>query len=119
MVKLDITRVYETRISGSNPDRPTTRNIGKISMNKKQEATERLLQALPYFRHAVSEAQAEGKVQFGILCIKSDGSGSIKAQFDASDFFEDIALILDAPPQTEDDTLNVKADQILQQLGLK
>lgn len=90
-----------------------------MSDNSKAEAKERLLEALPHLRFAASEAQLEGTVQLGILAVKEDGTGNIKARFDAAGFFEDLALVIDAPPQTEDDIIDAKAVKLLQQLGLK
>jgi hypothetical protein len=87
--------------------------------DKKTEARNRLLQAIPYLRFAVEEAKKDGAVYFGILAIQADGSGNIKAKFEAEDFFKDLDIILDAPAQTEDDILNAQATTFLHRLGLK
>jgi hypothetical protein len=87
--------------------------------NSKEKARARLLEALPYFRHAANNAKEGGKIQLGILSVKDGKSGQIVARFDADDFFDDLALILDAPPQTKNDDMRAAAEALLQSFGLK
>lgn len=86
---------------------------------KREEAVERMKQALPYFRHAISEAAKSGDVKLGVLSYAPDGSGQIISSFECAEFFEDIALIIGAAPQTEEDTLQAKAVQFLQKFGIR
>lgn len=81
-------------------------------------AKERLLAALPYFRKAVSDAKKKGAVQLGVLATNPDGSGNIEVRFEASEFFDDLATVLGAPPQTEEDDMKAKALAFLQRHGL-
>ena len=86
---------------------------------QKTQARERLLQALPYFRYAAESAAKEGRVELGILAVKEDGGGRVCCQFAAEDFFKDLALVLGAPDQTEEDTLEAKATELMDRLGLR
>jgi len=88
-------------------------------MADKEEARRKMLEALPHFRHAVRQAAAEGKVMIGVLSVKDDGSGRVSARFDAPEFFEDLAALLDAPPETEDDRMQASAEELLQKMGLR
>lgn len=78
------------------------------------EAKTRLLAALPHLRFAMAEAAKNGRAQVGILCLKPDRTGQIVAQFDAPDFFNDLAEVLGAPPQSEDDNIEAVAERIAQ-----
>ena len=69
-----------------------------------------LLGALPYFRHAVSEAKKLGPVQLGIIAVLPDGTKKLEISFDCEEFFKDLAIVLGAGPQTEEET--VKADAL-------
>ena len=86
----------------------------------KLAAHQRLLQALPYFRQAILNAEKtagkDGWVEMGILAVNSDGSGNIELQCDCKEFFADLATLLDAPPHTREDTYNVNAVKFLQHL---
>lgn len=85
----------------------------------KEEAKERLLSALPHFRHAASLAKRDGKMMLGILSVNDDRTGKVISRFEADTFFDDLAAILDAPPQSEEDEMEAKAEALLQQFGLK
>lgn len=95
-------------------------------MATKDEIREKLLLALPYFRNAMKKATAEAPpgstIGVGILHYTRSGSGKIVAKFEAPEFFEDIAMLIDAPAYTEaDDAManeQAKADELLQKLGL-
>ena len=84
-----------------------------------EQARDSLTRALPYFRHAVEEARKKGIVKLGILSENPDGSGKLEMKFDCDEFFEDLALVLGAPPQTEEDSINAKAMAFMQQHGLR
>lgn len=84
-----------------------------------EQARDSLTRALPYFRHAVEEARKKGIVKLGILSENRDGSGKLEMKFECDEFFEDLALVLGAPAQSEEDTINAKALSFMQQHGLK
>ncbi len=79
-----------------------------------QEARDKMLKAITFMRHAVKEAAKKGEVHFGILAVNPDGSGQVVARFEAPEFFDDLAAIIDAPEQTEEDDLEASALQRLQ-----
>lgn len=88
-------------------------------MTTKEEAIKKMLTALPYMRHAMAEAAKNGSPHIGILSVKPDGSGRVEAKFEAPEFFKDLAVILDAPAQTEEDNLNAGALSILDRFGIR
>jgi phosphoglycolate phosphatase-like HAD superfamily hydrolase len=84
---------------------------------EKERAIERLLDSLPVFRHAVREAKEDGQYKLGILSAKPDGTGKVILTLDVSQFFEDIALAIDAPDMSaEDDKMEAAAAKILSRL---
>lgn len=83
------------------------------------EARNRVLTALPYLRHAVQEAKAEGLVKLGVLALQEDGSGRIVMQFDSEDFFKDLESALGAPPQTAEDDAKAQALKFTHESGLQ
>jgi len=89
----------------------------------KDELRKKMLLALPHLRFASDEAKKEagegGKVLFGILVKKTDGTGKVLATFDAGEFAEDLAILLDAPPLTEEDRADARATQFLDKMGLR
>jgi hypothetical protein len=87
-------------------------------MRTAEEAKRDFMIALPHFRHAMTLARDEagdgGMIGIGIIAIPAGGqSGQIVARFNAAEFFEDLATLLGAPAQTEDDVLDAKAQQIV------
>lgn len=91
-------------------------------MSTKEEIKEKLLLALPHFRYAMKCAAAEGgadnKIGIGIMYY-GDKGGKITARFEAPEFFEDLATLIDALPYTEEDEEGAKAEEFLHKLGLK
>jgi hypothetical protein len=71
-------------------------------------------------KQATAEAKG-GRVMIGILyeSLPPEKGGRIVARFEAKDFIEDVAAVIDAPPYTEQDDLNAKAEELLQKHGLK
>lgn len=91
--------------------------------DKKKEIREKIRQVLPYFRYAMKEAAQEasgdGHVMFGVLAYKPDGSGRVVASFRASEFFDDLAEVLDLPKEnTDEEDLDAQAVQLLNKLGI-
>jgi hypothetical protein len=84
-----------------------------------EQARADLLGALPYFRNAVARARAKemGQVKLGILCENPDGSGNIEMSFECDAFFDDLASVLGAPPQTDEDNGKAAALRFMQQHG--
>ena len=83
-----------------------------------EQARDDLARALPYFRYAVDVASKNGAVKLGILRENPDGSGKVEMKFECGQFFQDLELVLGAPPQSERDTAKAKALEFLQQHGL-
>jgi hypothetical protein len=94
-------------------------NILLNIMTTKQEAIDKMLIVIPYFRDAVAKAKETGVPKLAVTANKPDGSGEIIMSFDCEEFFADLALIVDAPVQTEEDTMKSKALQFLHKHGLK
>lgn len=76
-----------------------------------------LLTVLRHLRFAVEEAQKNGAVKLGILSVRSDGGGKIECRFD-SDFLDDLALVIDAQPMTEQDRMDARAAKFKSLHGL-
>jgi hypothetical protein len=83
-----------------------------------EEARESLLNAIPYFRHAIEEARKNGIVKLGILAEKPDGSGKLEMKFECEEFFADIALVIGAPEQTDQDRWSAMGLAFRQKHGL-
>ncbi len=83
----------------------------------REAARQRMLSVLPHFRYAVRDAASKGKVEIGILAVAPDGGGHVVCRFDAEDFFKDLAHVLCAGPQTADDEMSAKAQQIVDIFG--
>ncbi len=68
----------------------------------KEEAAETLRETLKYFQYAVEEAKhaaPDALVKFGILSTEHGQVKRLHLSFDYAGFFEDLALVLDAPVQ--------------------
>lgn len=55
----------------------------------------------------------------GILASQPDGSGRIVVSFDCEDFFKDLEIVLNMPPQTEEQDMQADACAFLQRQGIK
>jgi hypothetical protein len=100
----------------------TTRLVSPLQLKKEkrvEEARQKMLKAITFMRHAVKDAALKGEVHFGILAVKPDGSGSVVARFEALEFFDDLAALIDAPEQTEEDDLEASALKLADELGLR
>lgn len=84
----------------------------------KEQAAEALRQMIPLFRKAVVEAKAQGIVQVGVMATNPDGSGRVVLRLDSEDFFEDLALVLDVGPPTEEDVKNANTLAFLHGLAI-
>jgi hypothetical protein len=105
-----VTRVGSTSITRLVPPK-------QLEEEKRREtAIDKMKKALPFMRHAVKLAAADGAVHFGILSVRPDGSGTVMAKFEAAEFFDDLALIVGAPEQTKDDEMKAEAARILDNL---
>lgn len=78
-----------------------------------------LLIALPHFRYAVDQAKKEGTVKLGILTNRPDGTGRVVTSFECDEFFDDIATLIGAPPQTAKDNLTASAHEFVSKHGLR
>ena len=83
-----------------------------------EEARQRVLQVIPHLRYAMKDAAKEagegGTVEIGILAVKHDGSGGrVVCRFNAGEFWEDLALVVNAPRQTEESEMDAKAQQLV------
>lgn len=90
----------------------------QATADDKKVIVDKLLLALPYLRCAVAEAKLTGQCRLGILANYPDGSGKVTASFDA-DFIDEIAALIDAPPQTEADNMRARAEQFIVRNGLR
>src|SRR5271154_1840659 len=86
---------------------------------RKETAKAKMLVAIPYMRHAIAKAAKDGRAYVGILSVNPEGGGRVVAQFDAPEFFDELALLLDAPPQTYEDDLDAEAVALLDEFGLR
>mgnify|MGYP007069498903 CR=1 FL=1 len=81
----------------------------------KEQIIADLTVAIPYFREAIKDAQAEspeGRVQMAITTKNPDGSGQVGMSFDPVELFNDIASLIDLPEPTEEDDINYKAEKL-------
>lgn len=70
-------------------------------MDKKEEAKERLRDALTFMLLAVAGAkihEPEGTVQLAIVVNSPNGGGRVFASMEAEDFFNDVGLASDFDP---------------------
>lgn len=86
---------------------------------KREAAIDKMKKAVPFMRHAAKLAAEGGAVHIGILCVRPDGSGSVIAKFEGPEFFDDLALIVGAPEQTEEDEMAASAQELLDKLGAR
>lgn len=84
----------------------------------KEEARECLLQGLPHFRYSANEAKKVGEMKLAIVAYDNKGGGRIVSSFAADEFFDDLALVLDAPAQNADDDMEAKAVELMQKFDL-
>ena len=82
------------------------------------EQVQRLREALPYLRNAVAEASASGVAQLAVVSTKPDGSGKLVCKFECVEFMADLAAVVGAGPQTEDDDARAEARKFLQRNGI-
>ena len=83
-----------------------------------QAKLQRLREALPYLRNAVAEASASGVAQLAVVSTKPDGSGKLVCKFECVEFMADLAAVVGAGPQTEDDDARAEARKFLQRNGI-
>ena len=83
-----------------------------------QSEVQRLREALPYLRNAVAEASASGVAQLAVVSTKPDGSGNLVCKFECVEFMADLAAVVGAGPQTEDDDARAEARKFLQRNGI-
>ena len=89
-----------------------TRLVSPLQLQKEkraEEARQKMLKAITFMRHAAKEASKKGVVYIGILAVNPDETGQVVARFEAPGFFDDLAALIDAPDQTEDDDLGALA----------
>lgn len=101
----------------SSPSSEEACVVCQTATAEQEEARNRLLQAMPHFRFAMKQAALKGAAHVGILAVQPDGSGNVEAKFAAPDFFNDLALVLGAPPQSKEDDMMAGATRLVQQLG--
>jgi hypothetical protein len=89
-----------------------------VMPDAKDKAKENLRLAMPYFRKAVADASKNGVVKLCIISTKPDSSEKIEMQFDCSEFFKDLATVINAPEQTNTDDMKASALSFLQRHGL-
>lgn len=83
------------------------------------DAKNRLLTGINYLRVAVENAEKKGTPKLAVLAEKPDGGKSIEVEFLATDFFADLAVVLDAPAITDRNRLAAKALKFVQEHGIK
>ena len=84
-----------------------------------EEVNVKLLRAIPHFRYAIEEAKKKGAVKLGILSQFADGGGKIEMIFECDEFFNDLAILVGAPPQTTEDNIAASALAFRQKWGIK
>jgi hypothetical protein len=88
----------------------------------KDEIKQKFLKVLPHFRYAIKQAKEKAGEQGSVqLCVAAmtKTSGQMLAQFEACEFIEDIAKLIDAPDYTEEDELEAKAEELCFKFGLR
>jgi len=73
----------------------------------------RLKDVTPHLRHALRLAkQAGGHVQIGFLSVHPNGTGQIVCRFDADEFVEDLAAVLDMGPEMDEQRTATTAKEL-------
>jgi hypothetical protein len=63
---------------------------------------------------AVKEAGVGGAVEIGLLAIPADNQGGrVVARFNAGEFWEDLAAVIDAPDESEETQSEAQAQHIV------
>lgn len=79
---------------------------------------ERMRLALPHLRHAIGLAQKkagpDGVARLAVIAVKADKTGDIIAQFEAAEFFADVAKALGLPTEnTAEEDLDARAEEFI------
>jgi hypothetical protein len=85
----------------------------------KEAAKVKLLEILPHLRYSVAQAAKEGTAKLGILSEDEFGGGKIVSQFRAEEFLNDLAELLEAPPQNAEDDNSAAALQFFHKHNLE
>ncbi len=87
-------------------------------MNK-EIAKVKLLEILPHLRYSVAQATKKGTAMIGILSEDKLGGGEVISQFYAEEFLNDLAELLEAPPQNAEDDNSAAALQFFHKHNLE
>ena len=68
-----------------------------LDLDAIKDAAARMSIVLQHIQAAVSEARAEGAAGLAVIMEKPDGSGRLTAQFEAEEFFADLAKLAAVP----------------------
>jgi hypothetical protein len=82
------------------------------------DSRDRLLEIVKYLRLAERDGASYGALKLGVLAVKPGGGGQIICELDMGPFVSDLATVIDAPVETEDDVMDAKARQLLDRFGL-
>lgn len=87
-----------------------------------EAARQRILRTIPYLRQAMKKAKdaagESGLAEIGILAVAADGSGGqVVARFAAAEFFDDLALVINAPPETAESQMAADVLELFSLMG--
>lgn len=91
---------------------------GDVYMAHAKAARDQLLSVAPFVRRAMETAKENGTLELAVVSTQPDGGGKIVARF-SGEFFNDVMTAIDAPPDTEEQQMEAKAQELLDRLGLR
>lgn len=81
------------------------------SSRTKDDAKRDILTVLPYLRLAIEEALKRGKPELAVSARHDDGGGQVVCTF-TPEIIEDIALLIDAPPMSQEDRMRAQTKMV-------
>jgi hypothetical protein len=88
-------------------------------MKTVEEARATLQSALKHFRFAVADAAKEGTPLLAVVAEHHDGGGKLVMKFNCGEFFEDLALVIGASDDTDEEKLEANAAAFKSKFNLR
>ena len=85
---------------------------------EKEEIKAKIRSVMKHFRLALKDAEEYGVPMLILAAQKPDGSGKRVLSLPVNEFFADLAILVDAEPDTIEDEMDAKARSFMQKHGL-
>jgi len=85
---------------------------------EKEEIKAKIRSVMKHFRLALKEAEQHGTPMLLLAGQKPDGSGQRVMSLPVGEFFADLAILVDAEPDSMEDEMRAKAAHFMQKHGL-